>query len=138
MSYEGEMTYHGLLIKKMRKLYVKNAVIESIKTEIKQRSRLLYNREMKNNAYLGQKIILDIVSEKVAREVKVINDRKPTEYNCVCELYGLSRIKRKDDDYKRMMNDETQFIDEYIALPRTPTKDEIETITDSVVDYHQR
>lgn len=83
-------------------------------------------------------MILDVVSEKVAREVKAINDKNPTDYNRVCELYGLSRIERKDADYKRMFKQETQFTDEYIAPRRTPTKDEIEIITDSVVGYHQR
>ncbi|CAK2764353.1 hypothetical protein VCRA2126O85_240023 [Vibrio crassostreae] len=134
MSYEDKMTYYALLTKKMRKLYIRNAVIELIKAEIKQRSRLLYNREMKMNSYLGQKMILDIVSEKVAREVKAINDRNPTDYNRVCELYGLPRIERKDADYKRMMKHETQFIDEYVAPRRTPTEYEIEIITNSVVE----
>ncbi|PME61923.1 hypothetical protein BCV33_21255 [Vibrio lentus] len=136
MNNEEEMTYYGMLTKKMRKIYVKNSTIESIKSEIKARSRLLYNREMKSNAYLGQRMILDIVSEKVAREVKAINDRwkNPDSYNRVAELYGLERIK-KDSDYKRMMKDELQFQNEHIAPRLHPTKSEINRMTDDVVEY---
>ncbi|EIA1494021.1 hypothetical protein [Vibrio parahaemolyticus] len=134
MNYEDEMTYYLQLTKKLRKLYVRNEIIEILKEEIKTRSRFLYHREMKNNAYLGRNLIFDIVSEKVSREVKTLQERKPDDYNRVCELYGLSRIKKRDSDYIRMIKHENQFVNEYIHPRLTPTEDEIKTITDSVVE----
>lgn len=114
ISEEQDLTYFEMLRTKCKKLYVSNDLQEKLATKIKQRSRLLYQRELKHG--YGQRIMLSVVAEQVSRELALIaykRDRR--RYNDICEHYGLPKIHTDDADFRRDLKQEQLAAGGYIT-----------------------